>query len=528
MLADDARRAAHVRAYELFEAVQGEDHAEAAAAVSAALVDAERSGWDDVAFVLASAQAVYALVRPVSPEHVTATLAALMVRAEQHGTSAATALALGLRAVAASPGEGGAALMADASCAVALLDDETDTAVARCTGYVVAAAAFNGLRVWELVDELYGRASDLEPMCEAPAQTAALAVNRILTRLEWSLGLLEAGEEPRARPLWQQIIDAAPAALAQNLPALWRTDVTACAAVAQLLLTGRAVPVWVDDLRSELETGDDIEVLPLLDAAVALAHWRGGHDDAAVAAAWRLAPTSSASSGARTFPLWVRAQILAGRSPSESMRAQQEHAALLTQLRWNSRETVLSAARANIATERRRGEHDRLALAVNTDPLTGVHNRRPFDAWLRHRPQTRRGPVALLLVDIDDFKTVNDSFGHDCGDEVLRRFGALLLASVRPGDLAVRLGGDEFALVLDGGHLTESTAWQRAKDLQAAIEVEGWSRIAAGLSLSASMGLAVAGGGDPGAIDPLALYRAADAALYDAKRDGAGLASRMS
>ena len=528
MPVDEARRAAYARAYELFEAVQGEDHAEAAAAVPTALAAADGQGWTDVAFVLAGAQAVYSIVRPVSPAHTAQTVASLLGRAESRGGSAATALALGLRAVAVSPGEDGAALMADASRAVALLDDESDPAVDRCTGYVVAAAAFNSLRLWELVDELYGRATDLEPECEAPAQAAAIAVNRILTRLEWSLGLLEIGHEDRARALWQQVIDAVPDAMAQHLPDLWRTDVEACGAAADLLLTGRSADEAVHRLRAGLVAGGDIEVLPLLDAAVALAHWRGGRDAEAVAAARRLAATSSASSGACTFPLWVRAQIFAGRSPAEEMRAQQEHATLLTQLRWNSRQAVLAAARAHIAAERGRGEHDRLTRAVNTDPLTGVHNRRLFDTWLHHSPQTRQGPAALLLVDIDAFKTVNDSFGHDCGDEVLRRFGALLLASVRPGDLAVRLGGDEFAVVLDGGHLTEATARQRAKDLQTAIESEDWSRISAGLTLSASMGLAVAAGADPGAVDPLALYRAADDRLYAAKRDGTGLVTAPS
>ena len=64
---------------------------------------------------------------------------------------------------------------------------------------------------------------------------------------------------------------------------------------------------------------------------------------------------------------------------------------------------------------------------MNTDPLTGLHNRRVFDSWLDRRAPGRARPTALLLVDLDDFKTVNDTFGHDYGDEVLRRFGRLLL-----------------------------------------------------------------------------------------------------
>ncbi|HEX7187383.1 MAG TPA: GGDEF domain-containing protein [Actinomycetes bacterium] len=523
----DERRAAYLRAYELFEDVQSEQQAAAVAALPDALKVAATQGWREVEFVLAAAGAVHALVGGDGHIGAAVEVQGLVTRAEDLDAPALLAVALGLRAVAAASVGDTAGLMSDASRAVALLDDESQPPLDRSTGYVVTAAAFNTLRLWELVDELYTLAGDVEQDCPVPVQAAAIAVNRVLTRVEWALALLENGDEKQAQLRMTQALEAVPAAVAQRLPPLWRRDVEALSAVAELLRDASApvVPQTIAQHRQALVDDKDIEVLPLLDAATALAFWRAGQADEAAAAVDRLTATSSVSSGARSFPAWVRARVLAGQEPSAAVRAQQDHADLLSRLRWESREAVLAAARTHIAAERRQGEHDRLSRAVNTDPLTGLHNRRVFDSWLDRRAPGRARPTALLLVDLDDFKTVNDTFGHDYGDEVLRRFGRLLLTSIRPGDLAVRHGGDEFALLLEDDRLTVAAAQHRASDLRDAIVGEPWSQLAPGLDVTASIGMAVAVPTlDAALVDAAGLYRAADTALYTAKRDGSGLA----
>jgi diguanylate cyclase (GGDEF)-like protein len=154
-----------------------------------------------------------------------------------------------------------------------------------------------------------------------------------------------------------------------------------------------------------------------------------------------------------------------------------------------------------------------------TDTLTGLHNRRYFDAQLeREMARARRGgaPLAVILIDLDRFKDVNDEFGHAAGDRVLQAAAALLGRSVRAGDLACRYGGEEFALLLR--HTDLASACRRAESLRAEferLEVTCHDRALGGIT--ASFGVADLAAGTA---DRDALVRAADEALYAAKRAG--------
>ena len=523
MHAQDARRSAYLSAYDLFEAVQSEIHAEALSQILPARDRARRAGWTEVDLVLAAAAVVHDVCRPPGGVPLpSSAVTPLVEQADAAGQPALLAVALGLRALAAATTGETRGQLSDASRAIALLDDEDQPPLDRCTGLVVAAGVYNTLCLWELVDEFYGRAAALEASCAVPGMAAAIGVNRVLTRVEWAASLLENGDTGLSTRLLVEARAAAPAALALDLPPLWRRDVEALSLVAGLLAGSVPVDEVAGELarsRASLDAGGDIEVLPLLDAAVVWSLLRSGDVARAIDAARRLEPTSSASAGARSFPLWVRAQAFAAADPSPAVTATAEHAALLSRLRWESRQAVLAAAQAQIAAARRQTEHERLSHDVRTDPLTGLDNRRAFDAWLDRGESGSLPATALLLVDLDEFKSVNDRHGHDYGDEVLRRVGRVLQAAVRPGDLAVRLGGDEFAVLLSGPALSIATARARATDLCTAVGTVEWGELSRGLRVSASIGLAITDGrgGGPGAA---ALYRAADAALYAAKADG--------
>ena len=169
-------------------------------------------------------------------------------------------------------------------------------------------------------------------------------------------------------------------------------------------------------------------------------------------------------------------------------------------------------------SERRAFEAE-LAHQAFHDALTGLPNRSLFRDRVEHALDRHRrdgSEVTVLFLDLDDFKTVNDSLGHAAGDELLREVGRRLRECVRPADTAARLGGDEFAVLLDGDP-DEGTVTDVAERILAAfaapVEHDGRH-----ISMHASIGIAF-GGGAAAAEDVL---RNADVAMYSAKAQGKG------
>lgn len=159
-------------------------------------------------------------------------------------------------------------------------------------------------------------------------------------------------------------------------------------------------------------------------------------------------------------------------------------------------------------------------LAV-TDALTGIANRRRLDETLAlecRRSARELSPLSAILMDIDDFKQINDQHGHAVGDEVLRRLGALLAREVRRGgELAARLGGEEFVVVL--AHSDEEQAERFAESLRARIAELDLSDLQIS-GVTVSVGVATSPGPDKVPCEPSHLLRLADGALYAAKRSG--------
>jgi diguanylate cyclase (GGDEF)-like protein len=183
--------------------------------------------------------------------------------------------------------------------------------------------------------------------------------------------------------------------------------------------------------------------------------------------------------------------------------------------RVEERTEELEAANARL----RENERQLQALA-HTDTLTGLPNRLLLDArLLQSMQQARRthGQVALLLVDLDQFKPINDGYGHAIGDEVLRCTADRLKAAVREVDTVARLGGDEFVVVLTGlggGADAERLAQKLVASLGEPMRVLGLP-----LEIGASIGIALFTGGE---LSPAELMRRADQAMYAAKDAGRG------
>jgi diguanylate cyclase (GGDEF)-like protein/PAS domain S-box-containing protein len=171
-------------------------------------------------------------------------------------------------------------------------------------------------------------------------------------------------------------------------------------------------------------------------------------------------------------------------------------------------------------TERRRAEA-RIAHMAHHDGLTNLPNRELFQerlaqALVRSRPANQQ--VAVLCVDLDLFKNVNDSFGHPIGDRLLKSVAERLREEVRGGNLVARLGGDEFAVILASDvspNETSDYAVRLIKLLSAAYDIDGMEVV-----IGASIGIALSPGDGASCED---LLRNADMALYQAKQDGGGV-----
>ena len=154
---------------------------------------------------------------------------------------------------------------------------------------------------------------------------------------------------------------------------------------------------------------------------------------------------------------------------------------------------------------------------AHRDPLTGVFNRRALDEdWHRLIDTNGRhtGPVAFLLLDCDHFKAINDTYGHETGDEVLRRIAHGIQHALRSSDRLYRLGGDEFAAVLV--ECNRECAHEVAQRCIKAVDAEDFGKLGLREPVHLSIGIAVAG---PGPLPPVdTLKRMADMAMYHAKR----------
>jgi two-component system chemotaxis response regulator CheY len=155
-----------------------------------------------------------------------------------------------------------------------------------------------------------------------------------------------------------------------------------------------------------------------------------------------------------------------------------------------------------------------------TDPLTGLPNRRAIEAWAAHElPAAVRHGFSfwVVLIDLDHFKHVNDAYGHEAGDIVLKAFGEILKSSTRSSDISGRTGGEEFVHVIthaDQSHLPMIVERTRAK-----LKAQTFSFGGSEVKVTASFGVAgIQGGGRGLAFNEL--LKRADRALYRAKQNG--------
>lgn len=160
---------------------------------------------------------------------------------------------------------------------------------------------------------------------------------------------------------------------------------------------------------------------------------------------------------------------------------------------------------------------------LHTDDLTGLHNRRSFDRFTQeyvHSPEFSHQPLSFVMMDLDHFKTVNDTYGHGAGDQLLRALAVLWRSKIRASDLLARVGGEEFCLVLPRTTLAQAGIIAekiRAATAEQPIEIL-WDGQRFEVPITVSLGVATA---DEIGEESLGnLLNLADNALYEAKRSG--------
>jgi diguanylate cyclase (GGDEF)-like protein len=514
MDAEPARVDARLRAFQLIEAVQTEA-APAPEELERRLVLADAEGWPEVAHVLLYAAAVQAAM--TGNEHSGPAGVRMLERCKVDGTPAMTATALAFNASTLLAVDRIDASDDAIARAATLLDGVDGPAMELVTALVQCALVYQRRRLWELCEEVLERASALLPECEDPLLGPVVLHNLVEIELEWASALRELGEIDAARERGERGLEAARRLVEVPMPELWRDyGLSMGLLLGALTGTGRRWgPMRRGELLGRLEAAGEpyfagfvglSEALPALDqgrpadaareVAVALASFTGGN----------------AASG-HLLALRIAAEAEAAADPS-GRRAALDYGEQLALLRWHDRLTLLGSVRTRLQAERMRADRDALVRDALIDELTGLANRRGYARYLTaHRELGPKRPLAILTVDLDRFKLVNDRHGHASGDEVLRCVGRILAGQVRATDLAVRLGGDEFLVVLEAA--SEPVARDRGVRIVRSIREERWPAVDADLRVTASVGVAAAT-----AEDPEALAEAADAALYRAKAAG--------
>ncbi len=171
------------------------------------------------------------------------------------------------------------------------------------------------------------------------------------------------------------------------------------------------------------------------------------------------------------------------------------------------RQTILQKARENLLEQRR------LRVAASYDALTGLYNKKTFIGAFREAMENAKilmTPISVLMIDIDDFKAVNDTYGHLAGDAILSEFGKLLISSVRTSDILARYGGEEFIIAVPNNLEQAAVMAEKICKKTAAYKFSEPGHI------TASIGCATFNKGD----NEESLIDRADRALYDAKKAG--------
>ena len=511
------RAAARVRAFELVQEIQVLDPG-AEERLSELFQAAVASGWPEVARIALFGRAVSSWIS--RSDRLGADVDTLIECSRRDHDHCMLAVGLAMRAAFVTEGglgPGSPAFDADLAEAVVLLETADAGALEMITASTACGIAFDYRSLWELGDEQYAAAQELKALAgPGVGQTmlAAVMFNRAEAHVSWASRLRQLGDTAALAERWRAWDEVAARSESYGLPPAWKTELMALGLLMEAMAGFDVVEASVR-LLGELEKGGAADPRPVAHLKLALALSRFG----SVGSAARPEVENALEAvDSEVFPLmyelavFLAAEVEAAEGRTLGLRC----AGLQIERRWADRLTQLESMRARIASQRMRAELDRVSLEARRDDLTGIGNRRALASYTAELERQGTETLAVIMVDVDNFKAVNDQFGHDVGDAVLARIARVLDLGVRPADLATRFGGDEFLVML--ADVETEVADQRARLLMNQIDEQPWDELAEGLRIEVSMGVAA------GRLADLESIRAqADRAVYHAKHRGGGV-----
>ncbi|HET9126046.1 MAG TPA: GGDEF domain-containing protein [Solirubrobacteraceae bacterium] len=501
----EAHRAARARVFHLLLTMQPQGGLPRAV-IDEIIEEGEVCGWPDVVKLGLLLDVLHQ--RDVERRSPADCVAELIERTEVEGDTVMTAFALAVRAQDRLHGGGRAPVDADRDLARAtvLLEGFSGRQTEAVSAHIECAAACEGRELWELQLAHYEAAEAcIDPHEASESRHAVLLYNRAEVQLNWVAALRErraCDELPERAALASRALDAADVPI---VPDDWREELAIFRELLDAMCTSRG------EIPPPTRTPEgDYRGYVHLTRALTLTSLAEARRECDLAVE-TIDPHFSGPMHLFALALAVELEAADAGHETAGLRWGRE----LTERRWERRLAALASMESLIAIERLSAEHAELQQHAFLDDLTGLANRRALARFTDGLRSRGARTVAVALVDLDRFKSVNDGHGHPVGDAVLQRMAGLLRAGVRDHDLVARLGGDEFLLLLtmpDHG-----AARRRCEAIMESIAACPWAEISPGLAVSASLGVAT------GSLERFdQLCAAADAALYRAKKEGRG------
>lgn len=400
---------------------------------------------------------------------------------------------------------------ADLARATVLLEQaEHDRALELISAYTATGIGFWIRQLYELAEEQYAaglRIGETAPPGSVDCVITPIAFNRAEAQVSWACALRQLGTL-EAIPERAQVFEETRREYAALLPEPWRRELDALSLV-MAVLGGDDRAEEARHLLGELDgaDGETARIAGHLRFAVALAEVGAGRPGALESVETAIAVLDpSVNPHEYDLALHLAAEVEAAGGHRSGLRSSTRQFSE----RWADRLVLLASMQARIEANRRSGELETLRRHAHLDDMTGLGNRRALDRYLEAARGSQMEKVALSIVDLDEFKAVNDRFGHAAGDDVLIAVAEVLQSAIRPDDLAIRLGGDELAVVIAETDATVARA--RMREVAEQIDALRFETIDPELRVTVSIGVAA------GPLSRVEHLKAeADAALYVAK-----------